>query len=38
MPHPDTIEYARHGAQRRIEYGYTRSDVREGLRTGEIIE
>jgi len=38
MPYPESIEYSRHGAQRRIEYGYTRSDVREALRTGDIIE
>ena len=38
MPYPDAIEYSRHGAQRRIKYGYSRSDVRAALQDGDVIE
>lgn len=38
MPYPDAIEYSLHGAERRIEYGYTRDDVRAALHDGDVIE
>jgi hypothetical protein len=38
MPYPDSVEYSSHGAKRRIEYGYSRSEVRSALQHGDVIE
>ena len=38
MPYPDAVEYSRHGAKRRIEYGYSHAEIRAALQDGEIIE
>ena len=38
MPYPESIEYSPHGAERRIEHGYSRSDVRAAPRDANVIE
>lgn len=38
MPYPNSVEYSSHGAKRRIEHGYSRSEVRSALQHGDVIE